>query len=70
MLLVELQDCRPLTDAQKFELGFDTDQQLYEWFIDNPRRIVPIPWRGNARFFRIPDNLVQVIWHPMVTPAL
>ena len=34
---------------------------LYEWDLRDVRRVDPVPWRGNARFFRVPDTLITVL---------
>ena len=43
--IVDVIDCRDL-------------DELFEWDLRNVRRIHPIPWRGNARFFKVPDTLI------------
>ena len=46
----EVVDCRPLEE----------DPTLWGWHLRSVRRVKPHPCRGNARFFKVPDNLVPL----------
>lgn len=55
-------DCLPLAQHEAGLLGIpwwdEPIDGLWGWHLVDVRLVAPVKWKGNARFFKVPDELI------------
>jgi len=59
--LVNLVDCRPMTNADAAAAGCACYAGAYAWVLDDIRRIVPFPVRGKHRLYNVAVERVLIL---------